>query len=253
LWDRATGAPKCRALVCGSTWRAQALCEALSDSAEMWRRPGPRPLPLLFRPQGSPRAIREHADRLLLRHRGQLSGCSGDGGRVFATDVSNASRTLLMNLTSLSWDPRLSASFGIPEDSLPEIRPSDEFLAKPTPPASPGHPRHRVTGRQPRLPLRPGLSRSGHGQDQLRHRIHPIMMNVGGAPVRSAAGLSSSVGYGAKGASVLRFGWQHHLLGGHPRLAARPCWSCFGPAHAGPPGRNRAGRPAAYSWCRPSS
>jgi glycerol kinase len=46
------------------------------------------------------------------------------GGRVHATDHSNASRTALMSLESLGWDRTLSALFEIPEGSLPEIRSS---------------------------------------------------------------------------------------------------------------------------------
>lgn len=49
------------------------------------------------------------------------------GERVFATDVTNASRTMLMNLTTLAWDPNLCAAFGIPRAALPEIRSSSEW------------------------------------------------------------------------------------------------------------------------------
>lgn len=44
--------------------------------------------------------------------------------RVHATEPSNASRTLLMNLRSRRWDADLLDLFGVPEDLLPEIRPS---------------------------------------------------------------------------------------------------------------------------------
>src|SRR3954468_21711811 len=46
------------------------------------------------------------------------------GGAVHATDVTNASRTLLMNLGTRAWDDDLLALFGIPRQVLPEIRPS---------------------------------------------------------------------------------------------------------------------------------
>jgi glycerol kinase len=45
-------------------------------------------------------------------------------GTVHATDVTNASRTLLMNLTTRAWDDQLLALFGVPREVLPEIRPS---------------------------------------------------------------------------------------------------------------------------------
>jgi glycerol kinase len=43
------------------------------------------------------------------------------GGEVHATDVSNASRTLLFNLETLAWDPELLALFGVPESVLPAL------------------------------------------------------------------------------------------------------------------------------------
>ncbi len=46
------------------------------------------------------------------------------GGRLHATDHTNASRTLLYSLDSRSWDPELCSLFGVPEPMLPEIRPS---------------------------------------------------------------------------------------------------------------------------------
>ena len=46
------------------------------------------------------------------------------GGAVHATDASNASRTQLMDLTAVAWDPWLAESFGVPMAALPQIRPS---------------------------------------------------------------------------------------------------------------------------------
>jgi glycerol kinase len=46
------------------------------------------------------------------------------GGDVFATDPSNASRTMLFDLRSLDWSPELCALFGVPVSSLPIVRPS---------------------------------------------------------------------------------------------------------------------------------
>ncbi|GMA93883.1 hypothetical protein GCM10025881_07070 [Pseudolysinimonas kribbensis] len=48
----------------------------------------------------------------------------GPDGGVHATDVTNASRTLLMDLRTLQWDAELAAAFGIPMSMLPEIRSS---------------------------------------------------------------------------------------------------------------------------------
>ncbi len=48
----------------------------------------------------------------------------GPRGGVHVTDVTNASRTMLMNLETLDWDDELLSFFGIPRQMLPEIRPS---------------------------------------------------------------------------------------------------------------------------------
>ena len=48
------------------------------------------------------------------------------GGKAHVTDVSNASRTLLMNLQTLQWDPELLKIFRVPADLLPMIRSSSE-------------------------------------------------------------------------------------------------------------------------------
>src|SRR5262249_27844368 len=46
------------------------------------------------------------------------------GGRVHATDRTNASRTLLFDLTAVRWDDELCRYFGVPAALLPEVRPS---------------------------------------------------------------------------------------------------------------------------------
>lgn len=54
------------------------------------------------------------------------------GGNVHATDVSNASRTLLMNIHTLNWDEELLALFNIPASVLPQIRSSSEVYGHTT-------------------------------------------------------------------------------------------------------------------------
>lgn len=50
------------------------------------------------------------------------------GGEVHATDASNASRTLLMNINTLKWDDEVLKLFGIPEAILPEIKDSSTIF-----------------------------------------------------------------------------------------------------------------------------
>ena len=54
----------------------------------------------------------------------------GVNGGVHVTDVTNASRTQLMDLATLQWDDQILADFGIPKKMLPEIRSSSEVYGK---------------------------------------------------------------------------------------------------------------------------
>lgn len=49
---------------------------------------------------------------------------------IHETDVTNASRTLLMNIETLDWDHELCEFFGIPTNILPKIRPSSHFYGR---------------------------------------------------------------------------------------------------------------------------
>jgi glycerol kinase len=49
-------------------------------------------------------------------------------GKMHLTDVSNASRTMLFNIHSMSWDKELLELFGIPESMMPEVRSSSEIF-----------------------------------------------------------------------------------------------------------------------------
>ncbi|MHB9032322.1 MAG: FGGY family carbohydrate kinase [Anaerolineae bacterium] len=51
-------------------------------------------------------------------------------GRVFASDHTNASRTLLYNIRTLAWDPDLAALFGVPLSALPETRGADALYGE---------------------------------------------------------------------------------------------------------------------------
>ena len=58
----------------------------------------------------------------------KLSG--GASGEIHITDVTNASRTQLMNLETLEWDPEILSAFEIPRQILPAIRSSSDFFAE---------------------------------------------------------------------------------------------------------------------------
>src|SRR4029077_20959793 len=64
-------------------------------------------------------------DTFLVWH---ITGGSQGGAQI--TDVTNASRTQLMDLSTLSWDPEILESFGIPQAMLPTIRSSSEMYGR---------------------------------------------------------------------------------------------------------------------------
>ena len=94
----------------------------------------------------------------------------GPDGGVHVTDVTNASRTMLMNLHTLAWDEKICASIGVPPRVLPEIRSSSEVYGD----RQLGGLDRRAGGLRARRPaggaVRPDLLRTGRGQVHLRHR-----------------------------------------------------------------------------------
>lgn len=133
VWDRATGKPLYRALVWQdrrTAGRCQALRERLGD-AFLARRTG-----LVWDPYFSATKIEWLLQAVPdLRQRaesGEVVFGTVDawliarltGGRVVATDHTNASRTLLYHLGRRDWDPELLSLFGVPRAALPDIRPS---------------------------------------------------------------------------------------------------------------------------------
>ena len=199
LWDRATGKPLCHALVWQDV-RAEALCDSLSDGAAMVLDATGLMLSPYYSAAKAAHAVREY---------GLTDYCLGTidsylvyrltGGRVFATDVSNASRTQLMNLTQLRWDRDVCKLFGIPESSLPEIRHSDaSFGATAVPGIPQGLTITGVVGDSHASLYGQGCHEAGMVKTSYGTGSS-IMMNVGETPVRSTTGLSASVGYGFKG------------------------------------------------------
>lgn len=133
LWERRTLAPIGRAIVWQDR-RTAAACDALraeGREALVRARTG-----LTLDPYFSASKIRWMLDRhpgLRARaERGEIAFGTVDSwllarltaGRVHATDVSNAARTLLFDIHALRWDPDLLALFGIPAAMLPEVLPS---------------------------------------------------------------------------------------------------------------------------------
>jgi glycerol kinase len=122
------------------------------------------------------------------------------GGTRFATDVSNASRTMLMDLKKLAWDKKLLAKFGVEEGSLPSIRPSaGEFgLTKGIGVLPDGIPVMGILGDQQaalfgQLCLKPGDAKCTYGTGAF------LMCNTGDKIVYSKHGLLTTVAWQING------------------------------------------------------
>ena len=121
------------------------------------------------------------------------------GGRVHATDVSNASRTLLFDINTLRWDEELLALFGVPRRSLPEAVPSSFVLGHTDPAEFFGAsvPVAGVAGDQQSALFgqgcyEPGMVKNTYGTGSF------LLANTGRAPVKSNAGLLTTVAWQIK-------------------------------------------------------
>lgn len=137
LWDRESSQPEGRAIV----WqcrRSHKICESLKKQAagrSLCKSSG-----LVLDPYFSGTKLRwrlENEKGLLKKAKeGKLAFGTIDtflvwrltGGEVHATDVSNASRTLMMNLKTQEWDKASLKTLKVPASLLPEIRSSDAFF-----------------------------------------------------------------------------------------------------------------------------
>ena len=137
IWDRSTGRPVYNAVVWQCS-RGAAICRELQEHAEIIRAHTGLQLSPYFSAaklawilQNVPGANEQAA-------RGGL--CCGTmdswliyrltGGSVHRTDYSNASRTQLMDIRNLCWDPELCKLFGVPLNTLPVITDSDGFYGE---------------------------------------------------------------------------------------------------------------------------
>jgi glycerol kinase len=113
------------------------------------------------------------------------------------TDVTNASRSMLMNLATLDWDDALLEAIGAPRAMLPEIRPSSEVYG-PARGVLAGVPVASALGDQQaalfgQTCFRPGEGKCTYGTGNF------LLVNTGERPVASTNGLLTTVGYQVAG------------------------------------------------------
>jgi len=122
------------------------------------------------------------------------------GGKVHATDYSNACRTLLFNINTLQWDKYLLQLFELPSSMFPELKFSDEIFGQTDPsvvfgaslPISGllGDSHAALFGQNCFIP---GMAKATYGTGS------SIMMNIGNKALKAPDGLVTSVGYGMDG------------------------------------------------------
>ncbi|MCB0990087.1 MAG: glycerol kinase, partial [Acidimicrobiales bacterium] len=118
------------------------------------------------------------------------------GGQAFVTDTSNASRTLLFDITTLQWSAEMCDLLGVPMSALPEVRPSSGRygLTSHDCPAGAGIPVSGVAGDQQaalfgQACLEPGMTKNTYGTGSF------VLMNVGPQCPEPVEGLLTTVGW----------------------------------------------------------
>jgi glycerol kinase len=206
VWDRRSGEPLANALV----WQDTRVSEYLpafsaNPGIEFFRARTGLPLSSYFSslkirwildhvPGARARAEAGDAlfgniDTFLTWH---LTG--GPSGGLHLTDVTNASRTQLMNLATLDWDADLLSAFDIPRAMLPSIRSSSERYGTASVEPVQGVPIAGILGDQQaalvgQTCFRPGEAKNTYGTGCF------LLMNTGESAVQSRCGLLTTVAY----------------------------------------------------------
>lgn len=206
VWNRKTGKPVANALVWQDTRVSEYVSELARDGGpDRFRLKTGLPLATYFSGlkirwllEHVP-GVREQAekgnvlfgnvDTFLLWN---LTG--GPDAGVHVTDVTNASRTQLMNLATLSWDKQLLNEFGVPEAMLPEIRSSSETYGLVVHDAIKDVPIAGILGDQQAALVgqscfAPGEAKNTYGTGCF------LLMNTGPRAVQSTCGLLTTVAY----------------------------------------------------------
>jgi glycerol kinase len=202
VWDRATSEPVADAIVWQSRITAPA-CERLRDAGlePLFRERTGLPLDAYFSGPKIAHILDAGPGLRARAERGELAFGTVDsflawrltGGRVHATDVSNASRTLLFDIARLAWDDELLGHVGVPRAVLPEVVPTSAVIdetdasifGRPIPIAALAGDQQAATFGQ--ACFRPGEAKVTYGTGAF------LLLNVGDAPVASRNRLLTTV------------------------------------------------------------
>ncbi|MEU3014600.1 glycerol kinase GlpK [Nocardia asteroides] len=201
VWDRHTGQPVYNAIVWQDT-RTDRLCAELAGEAGPQRYAERTGLPLSTYFAGPKlRWILDNVEGVRARaEAGDLCFGTMDSWVLWKltgehlTDVTNASRTMLMDLRTLQWDSQICAEFGIPVSLLPRIRSSSEVYAEITSGPFAGAPVAGILGDQQAATfgqacLSPGEAKNTYGTGNF------MLLNTGTTPVISKHGLLTTACY----------------------------------------------------------
>ena len=200
LWDRATGEPVHNALVWQDTRVDPLVAEFARDGGQdRFRAQTGLPLASYFSALKLRWLLDNVPDARRRAEAGELMFGTIDAWLAWrltgahVTDVTNASRTQLMNLRTLEWDDALLAAFGIPRAVLPRIVASSAVIGEACNPLA-GVPLAGILGDQQaalmgQACLRPGEAKNTYGTGCF------VLMNTGQTPIASTAGLITTVAY----------------------------------------------------------
>jgi glycerol kinase len=202
VWDRATGAPIADAIVWQSRVTAPR-CEALRARGlePLFRERTGLPLDAYFSGPKIVEILDSVPGARARAERGELAFGTVDtfllwrltGGRVHATDPSNASRTLLFDINRLAWDDELLGHVGVPRALLPEVRPTSgrfgeslpELFGRSIPITALAGDQQTATFGQ--AAFEPGQAKNTYGTGAF------LLLNSGSQPVASQHGLLATV------------------------------------------------------------
>jgi glycerol kinase len=205
LWDRNTGQPVHNAVVWQDT-RTNDLCNQLSGDGGQDRFRAKTGLPIATYFSGPKvRWLLDNVDGLREKAEAgdilfgnidtwciwNLSG--GTNGGVHVTDVSNASRTMMMNLQTLDWDDEILGILGVPRAMLPEIRPSSQVYGEATG-ALQGVPIAGDLGDQQAATFGQACYSIGDAKNTYGTGNF-LLLNTGTEAVQSKSGLLTTLGY----------------------------------------------------------
>ena len=207
VWDKTTGKPVNHAIVWQDT-RTQKICDRLAQDGGVDRYKervglplatyfaGPKVAWILDNVKGA-RAQAEKGDLLFGTTDSWVlwNMTGGTKGGVHATDVTNASRTMLMNLDTLDWNEDICADMGIPMSMLPQITSSSQVYGESRAQGVlAGRPIAGILGDQQaamfgQACFQRGLGKNTYGTGSF------ILINTGREAVRSEHGLLTTVAY----------------------------------------------------------